>query len=489
MWIAVAEAIEAGEIRRALVIAPPGHAKTKWLSEVFAAWYVGRHPEQHLICASATAKLAHSISVAVRDTVQQNPDYRLVFPGVVPDMEKGWSESEWFVWRVDRSDKDPTYTAAGVDGPFVGRRADGAILDDPYDEETARSPAKRAHVLSWFRRTFLPRLRRNGWMLVVMTRWVPRDLAQELIDAGWLTVHMPALSEDGAHARVFGRACDVQAIRRRLRAAGFRRFSPLPHVPGPDGNVGFRVEIHPGRALWPEQYPAEALEERRRELGSSVFAAVYQGEPRDEEGALVRRSWFRYFREEGEFYVLLQPDGSARRVEKARCWRFQTCDPAATERERSSWFVLATWAVTPDRDLLLLDVFRERAETTKHEAIMQTQYERWRPSIQVVEHSSYGLAIIQQCKRAGLPVVAVRADRDKVSRARLIAARYEAGAVYHRLGAPWLGEWEDEIASFPAAEHDDQMDVAAYAAVVLAERAAGSQTVVVVPGTSRWSGG
>ena len=67
-------------------------------------------------------------------------------------------------------------------------------------------------------------------------------------------------------------------------------------------------------------------------------------------------------------------------------------------------------------------------------------------------------------KRTNLPAVAVRPDRDKVTRSRTLAARYEAGKVYHLRSAPGLADFEDELVAFPNGLHDDQVDAAVYGA-------------------------
>jgi len=69
--------------------------------------------------------------------------------------------------------------------------------------------------------------------------------------------------------------------------------------------------------------------------------------------------------------------------------------------------------------------------------------------------------------KAGLPVRKLKAEGDKVARARTIAARYEAGTVFHRRGAAWCDAWENELADFPTGRHDDQVDTAAYAGIQL----------------------
>ena len=66
--------------------------------------------------------------------------------------------------------------------------------------------------------------------------------------------------------------------------------------------------------------------------------------------------------------------------------------------------------------------------------------------------------------RTNLPARAIYPDRDKVTRARTLAARYEAGKVFHLRGAPGLAVYEAELVAFPNGEHDDLVDAAVYGA-------------------------
>ena len=74
-----------------------------------------------------------------------------------------------------------------------------------------------------------------------------------------------------------------------------------------------------------------------------------------------------------------------------------------------------------------------------------------------------GLTLYQQVRRMGLPVVELKPDADKYTRAIPAAARYEAGMVYHKAGAVWINDLEAELLSFPNGTHDDQVDVISYA--------------------------
>jgi len=425
--------VERGDIRRLIVEMPPRHGKSETTTVKFPAWYLGRHPDHRIIIASHTASLAARFSMRARnDFAQFAPE--VWGYGVAPDVSAMY---RWDVFDPNAPTGQPPggAIAAGIGGPITGQGAHLAIIDDPVkDAESASSKVQRDAVWDWYRFVLRTRLFPDAAIVLVLTRWHEDDLAGRLMAAAeadpeadqWEILRLPAVAED-------------------------------------DDPLGRSI----GEALWPEQYDEAALKATRASVGSHVWAALYQQRPQPAEGTIFKREWFRYFRDEDEFYVLLKPGGE-HRARKSDCWAFQTVDPAATEKETSDYFACGTWAVTPESDLLLIDMFRERLETPKHKALMRVMYARYTPAFQGVEDRTFGLALIQEMRLEGLPVIPLKADADKVSRAYPIAARYEMGAVYHRQGAPWLRAYEDELEDFPNGAHDDMVDCASYAAVVLA---------------------
>jgi predicted phage terminase large subunit-like protein len=63
-----------------------------------------------------------------------------------------------------------------------------------------------------------------------------------------------------------------------------------------------------------------------------------------------------------------------------------------------------------------------------------------------------------------LPASAVHPDKDKVTRARTLAARMEAGKVFFLRGAPGIEMLKAQMTAFPNGEHDDLVDAAVYGA-------------------------
>ncbi len=198
VWV---ELLSDPRLNRLLIIAPPGHAKSTWCTIIYPAWLVGRQPSVNILLVSATAAQARLFSAGVREAVVGSPAFADIFPGLAPDRKRGWGQNAWFVQRPPDSNKDATVAACGVGGPLIGRRADVIIVDDPCDQANTTTVARRDKLWQWFRQTLLTRLRPNGRVIVVMTRWHEDDLAARLIRSGEFAVcHLRALS-DGPDVR------------------------------------------------------------------------------------------------------------------------------------------------------------------------------------------------------------------------------------------------------------------------------------------------
>ena len=85
--------------------------------------------------------------------------------------------------------------------------------------------------------------------------------------------------------------------------------------------------------------------------------------------------------------------------------------------------------------------------------------EATREAVRLVEDKASGQSLIQELKRdTRLPVRAIKADTDKISRTYAITPTCEAGRVHLPERAPWLNDFLDELMMFPGGPHDDQVD-------------------------------
>jgi len=434
--------VAAGRIRRLMVFMPPRHGKSELVSRYFPAWFLGWWPNESVILTSYEADFAASWGRKARNLLEE---WGPTLFGVRVSEESA-AASRWNIAEHEGG----MYTA-GVRGPITGKGARVLIIDDPVkNEQEAMSKTYREATWDWYLATASTRIQENGSIVLVMTRWHEDDLAGRLLKAQeeggdrWEVLRLPALAEEG---------------------------DPLGRAPG--------------EPLCPQLFSKETLEGIRKRSGSYWWSALYQQRPQPPGGRIFKREHFRYFREAGDMYVLLRPDGE-HRVPKAECWSFATVDLAVSTKQTADYFAVGVWTVTPARDLLLQEIVRTRLEGPDQLPLLRQVATRWRPAFIGIESQQYQLALVQTAVRDGLPARALHADRDKVARALVAAARYEAGAVYHRAGADWLGEYEDELCAFPNGEHDDQVDVAGYAALCLVDVA----VPIVAPGgvtrTSVW---
>lgn len=230
----------------------------------------------------------------------------------------------------------------------------------------------------------------------------------------------------------------------------------------------------PGWASWQRpssdnpQLTADELDDARLDLGSLLFAQEYEASFVVVAGGVISRSYFRYYDPAGEDGFAIEAD-TPRVVARRELTVFATVDPAVSTKTTADYTVIAIIGMTRHRELVLLDLIRARLEGPDLVPLLRAVQLKWRPTGIYVEATAYQLSIVQEGRRRGVNVRKLTADRDKVSRALFLAGALEAARFFFPRTAPWLGELETELEAFPEGDHDDQVDVLAYAAQEAAE--------------------
>lgn len=192
------QAVYTGAISRLLIIAPPGHAKSTYVSIVFPSWYLGHRYNDSIIGVTTTDRLGSLYGDTIRNAIEGSPEWRSVFPHVEPDLKRGWSTEGFFLKgpeRRARQSKDPQLVFTGAGGPVIGRRAAGVVIDDAVDEPTARSEVLLEQRKVWIRRSVFSRLKPGGWRIIAGTLWAEGDVVDAAMQSGsYVTIHMAAQS-------------------------------------------------------------------------------------------------------------------------------------------------------------------------------------------------------------------------------------------------------------------------------------------------------
>ena len=196
-----------------------------------------------------------------------------------------------------------------------------------------------------------------------------------------------------------------------------------------------------GEALWPERFPSETLKVIRGAIGGTAWDSLYRLQPSASEGAVFKREWWRFFRE--------QP--ACKRI-------VQSWDTAFKSGAENDFSVCTTWGVT-QTGYYLLWVWRDRVEFPELKRRMSWLADQWKPSQILIEDRASGQSLIQELRHSTrLPIIPIKVDTDKLARAQSVTPLLEAGRVFLPESAPWLNDFIDELAAFPKGTHDDCVD-------------------------------
>ena len=408
--------IASGKIRRLIVNMPPRHTKSEFASHMFPAYLVGRNPSLKILQATHTADLAVKFGRKIRDLLLTE-DYQKVFDSVAinPDSK---AAGKWETFDTRNPKLKGEYYAAGVGGALAGRGADLFIIDDPHSEQDALNPKSMEDVYEWYTSGPRQRLQPGGSIVIVMTRWNVNDLTGCLLrDAArdpkadqWELIELPAI---------------------------------LPS----------------GKALWPEYWKLEELEGVKAALrGGPKWHAQYMQNPTSEEGALIKREWWKEW-----------PDKEPPTTD----YIIQSYDTAFLKSEMADYSAITTWGVFhPEGRLggeeiyhgdaphiVLLDVVKGRYNFPELKGMAFKQYEHWEPDVVIIEGKASGMPLTQELRSVGIPVQNFTPSRgnDKIARVNACAPLFESGMVWYP-DTNWAHDVIEECAAFPAGDHDDLVD-------------------------------
>ena len=396
------EDIAKGLKKRVIVNIAPRHGKSELISYLAPAWFLGKHPEKKIIMSSHTADLAVNFGRRVRNLVGSE-SYRDVFPQIELQADSK-SASRW------GTNFNGEYFAIGVGGALAGRGADLFIIDDPHSEQEAKTgrPDVFLPAWEWFQSGPLQRLMPGGAIIVVMTRWSKLDLTGQIVSQmnreegvdKWEVVEFPAIKDND-------------------------------------------------EALWPEFWPVEELLAKKAALDVRYWNAQYMQNPTSEEGALIKREWWKIWDKD----------------DPPQCdFVIMSLDAAQETNNRSDYNALTTWGVfyneeTNNHAIILLNSIKRRMEYPDLKKMMLEEYKDWEPDAFMVEKKSNGSPLYQEFRRMGLPCQEFTPGKgqDKIARVNAVSDLFASGIVY----APdrrWAKEVIEECNDFPSGANDDLVD-------------------------------
>ena len=399
---------ESGWPRRLLVTMPPRHGKSEMCSHWFPTWDLALDPTDNIILTSYEAEFAARWGRLVRRSIQEH--YPILGARIVEDSRAAHR------WETTAGGGMGT---AGVGGPITGRGGNILICDDPIkNAEEANSQLVRDNLWEWWRTTFLTRadndrLGQSAILILILTRWHEDDLAGRIMASPefkfWRHVNLPAFAE---------------------------AEDPLG-----------RPE---GAALWPAKFDELALENKKAEMGTRAFTALYQQRPSPAEGSAIQRLWWKWYDEPprlDEFDQIIQ------------VWDTTFKNTATSD------FVAGGVIGRKGSDFYVLDVVHQRLNGPETLKAIEAVDDKW-PQARwcLIEDSASGSMICDMLERERGHIIRVKTgSRSKEVRlhwgVNSVAAVIERGQVFLARGVSWSAKIVDEAAAFPHGAHDDLVDM------------------------------
>ena len=410
------QAVTEGQIRRLLILVPPGMSKSMSTCVMWPAWEWGpadRPFERHLA-------FSYALGLAVRDNRRTR---NLIL--------SAWYRERWgerFTMSRDQSQKDNFENdktgwrlASSTQATGTGLRGSKVIFDDPISVAEADSDNSREKAVRWFRETLPSRLDDPATTPIVgiMQRTHGGDVAAMAIELGYETLMLPM------------------------------RFDPARRCVTSIGFVDPR-EVE-GDLLFPGRFPEDAVAELERALGSYATAAQLQQEPAPRGGNLIKVE---------KLEIVDAVPAAAR---KHRAWDFASTDPTRQKGSGDPDYTVGALVLEHTGIWYVANIRRERLGPFAVEQLTQQTAEMDRRSLPIsIEQAggSSGKNTIEHYQRRvlkGLAVTGVSPTGSKPERARAFAAAVEAGNV-RLVRGDWNEAFIAEARVFPAGAHDDQVD-------------------------------
>lgn len=394
-----------GETDNLLIFAPPGSAKSTYVTQLFIAWYLANHPDHKVLFATHSVEFAERWGRRIRSDLQDNA----LTLGVEPD-QTNQAAARWAL----KTGGELYGVGAGVG--ISGFRADLGVIDDPFgSREDAWSETVRQKRWEWYTSDFSARLKPNARRVIMHTRWHEEDIAGRVL----------------------------QQVERGIVNA---RVVSIPAIAGPKDVLG-RKE---GEYLWdePSGYDyGKYLRQRQREESPMMWSALYQQSPAPEEGDYFKAEWLK---------PAADPDLSVMQV-------YGGSDYAVTQ-DGGDYTVHIVLGVDPEGELWLLDLWRKQASSDVWVESLCDLIRKYKPLEWAEEQGQIRAAVGPLIDRrmrerdAYTSRTQFPTRGDKAVRAQSIRGRIASRGLRVPESAGWYPAFRSELLSFPAGKHDDQVD-------------------------------
>jgi predicted phage terminase large subunit-like protein len=373
---------------------------------------------------SVTRPLAKDFLDQIKTEFEINQTLKDLFPDVLwqrPEREaKSWSLDNGIVLKRKGNPRENTVEAFGlVEGLPTGKHFQIRVYDDIIDEKLVTNP---------------------DIIRKVTQRWeLSLNLGSDRVVKKYGVPNIERYIGTRYHFN------DPYASMIK-RTAATPRIHPATEDGKPEGKPIF--------------FSKELLAEKRRKMGSYIFACQMLQNPKADEVQGFKEEDFKYWHQEN--------------------WsgmnRYITVDPASAKKKESDYTVMLVWGLGEDRNYYVIDGVRDRLNLTERAKWLFKLHRTYRPIN--TGYEKYGMQadieyMEEKMERNNyrFTITPLGGQMPKLDRIRRLIPKFEECRVYFPVRCIFVDYerkpknltkiLEDEFIAFPVSEHDDATDCAA----------------------------
>ena len=410
-------------LKRVLIAAPRGTAKSTTTSLVFPLWKVAfKASSEDLFIVIISESQAQSINFLsrIKYHLTHSKNFIQMFGDFGPNTAKRWTNTDIVLANGARI--IAVGTGQRVRGFIEGDTRPNLIVVDDYESElNANTPEARAKNKKWITEAVIPSLSDDGKIVMIGT----------------------VISED----------CFLY----------WAKDSDAWQV------LWYAIQDADGNSLWPERFPRSRINQIKKEFESigniNGFYQEYMNIAQSPDSAPFKPEWMKthtydFERIDGQA-CLTQQAGEDKLIKPVEV--YCGVDPASSLSARADYFCIAVIGIDFNGNKYAIDFVRGKFPPSEQPDIIINTFKKYRPKRMKIETTGYQEALrdatrkLMQQNNLYIPglEVGVKPRNKKSERLFSLVPMFAKGEFYWR---PQDIEGQQEFLSYPKGKHDDIMD-------------------------------
>lgn len=428
--------------------------KTTVFSKFFFAYRLGHEPHKTWAVVRVNDDKANETTSGVARIIESDPMWRIIFPHVRPDPDKGWGAKGYFLKRTDlepgewqristSTSDDPTFVGYGwSSGSIIGSRfSGGVIVDDIHNEENTQSPKLLSKIHKFVTETLDFCIMNRAWEIWNFTPWRENDIYAYLISTGEYVHNKTPL-----------------LIKADENTPGAEYWEPTPlNRQYPElGNIPLSGKWWIRN--WKEAWSWRRIASKYRKAKAVGFARQMLLDLNATKGIVLKRDWLHRF--------------PADQIDPTWMVYFGIDYASTTDRQKANtrdFFALAVLRAMPGGGLILTGGYRNRfskGEALQQTAAMASIY----PTLQLIGVESIGkgeefyndAVFVNDALGRPLPLFEVSSHGKSSKGGRFegkLGPWFQMGRLWvSSVADPFIEQFMDEWLTYPNAQFDDTLD-------------------------------